>query len=257
MRGQDVPGFLKDGAKYGEEGPALQIDHFMVQVAALRAASLAISSPISEASSMAESDELTTTAEALETAMALWPTTLSWDWQYTTSPVFDRPDPKMIEPFRLLESTHRYQSHGHAAVWNRYRAIRLIVNSIRLRALRANSAMRSDEHRTLTEDSIRSTIRSVSHDLCASIPYFFNTPAQKRQESSRYVLEFGKWTYNSDSEIFPKFAVLLAWSLTVAVNVEAVPELQKQWLRGKLKIMAQSLGDSVLQDVADGKGFKF
>jgi hypothetical protein len=52
-------------------------------------------------------------------------------------------------------------------------------------------------------------------------------------------------------------AGLLAWPLAVAVSTEAVPEPQRQWLERKLKIVASSLGDSILESVAEKREFRF
>jgi hypothetical protein len=88
LRGMLIPDFLRDGADYGEEGPALKLDTLMVQVAALRTKSLALLyREIAEPSSdIVEFEDLAAEAQNLDTALASWPISLPEKWMFCHSP---------------------------------------------------------------------------------------------------------------------------------------------------------------------------
>lgn len=93
----------------------------------------------------------------------------------------------------------------------------------------------------------------LTADLCAGVLFFFNS----LDPTGLRTLQLGKFTITTDDEILPKVAGLLAWPLTVAVSCEYIPESQRQWLKGKLKIVAKSLGDAVLESVVEQGEFRF
>jgi hypothetical protein len=71
-------------------------------------------------------------------------------------------------------------------------------------------------------------------------------------------IKTGDKVVHSDCEILPRMASLLAWPLTVAVSSEYLPKPHKRWLLSRLKMVADSLGDAVLESmVENGEEFKF
>ncbi len=90
-------------------------------------------------------------------------------------------------------------------------------------------------------------------NLCAGVPFFFNS----LESTGLRTLQLGKFTITTDDEILPKVAGLLAWPLTVAISCEYIPKPQRLWLKSKLKIVAKSLGDAVLESVVEQGEFRF
>lgn len=259
LRGSTVPEFLEKGAVYGESGPALQIDAFMVQVAALREKTLRLLSPktLNRTFDERHSIEIIFEAEELDSRLASWEHKLPDDWQVGTpcpenSLILDSKNGPFPGP------PHSYTSHGHACLWNRYRAIRLIVNSIRVRCLtnvlQHNSSPNVYAAQSVACDAI---IGKLATDMCASIPYFFNSPAASAASEGMRWIRLGKHSISSDLEILPKLAWLLAWPLTVALNVETLQEEQRVYLTQKLRDVARCLGDAALESVAERKEFRF
>ena len=256
LRGILIPDFLHDGADYGEEGPALELDALMVRVAALRTKSLALlyRETAEPSSDIVESEDLAAEAQNLDTALASWPLSLPEKWMFCRPP----PSPIAWEHKHTYNGiVHSYATHGHAAIWGRYRAIRLIVNSIRIRHF--NYQLRTVDYPSqrsfiaIQQQAIRTTIEVITAELCGCVPFFFN---QLDQAGTRLIM-MGKYTIKTSDEILPKMAALLAWPLTVAISCEYIPEPHRQWLKCKLSVVAKSLGDAVLESVVEQGEFRF
>lgn len=92
---------------------------------------------------------------------------------------------------------------------------------------------------------MRQNLDTVSSELRGDVTFFMDKPASPDSDGLGAL------------EISPKLAGLVAWPLAVAVSTENVPEPQRRWLQEKLKVVAGSLGDSVLEAVAERGEFKF
>lgn len=184
-------------------------------------------------------------AEVLEKALEAWPRSLPDDWTYST-----------VSDAQGGES-HTYATQGHATVWNRYRATRLITNSIRMRTLgsllhhhRSDDPSMAGKHR-----SSIGIIETLAKDLHDSVPSFFS----KRPSRFEELADSGLVAQQSDEEpdILPKMAMLLAWPLTVAVSTEGISSEQRVRLQQRLKLVGSALGDGVLEAVSEKREFKF
>ena len=147
---------------------------------------------------------------------------------------------------RLFNS---YTSHGHASLWIRQRALRLIINSIFIKFIAVRMQNSTDhEHMRRKQNRMRGNLASTSSEMCGDVAFFFSGPRPERSNSA---------DVHSEHAILPRLAALLAWPLAVAVSTENVPEPQRQWLQGKLRLVASSLGDAILGRVADRGAFIF
>ena len=231
----------------------------MVRLAALRSLSLVFvgrNMPFLEH----YAEDITIEARDIDHALAAWARAAPEDWKYSSQPCPSFTDKSELQPPDDLP-VHSYPDHGHATIWNRYRAVRLIVNSIRIWALsiliRHPSQLSFVTIHQEASGVCQKNICNLADDLCASMPFFFNAPAADGGPSSSGSIVTGKRTVKVDGEILPKLAGLLAWPLTVAVSTEHLPELRGEWLRGRLKTVADSLGDSVLEAVVELGEFRF
>ncbi|KAK6431510.1 hypothetical protein LTR95_012326, partial [Oleoguttula sp. CCFEE 5521] len=237
LRGSTVPEWLADGESYGESGPTLELDAMLVRVGRLRADFLATGAGVSN-----DKDYISIIVEAdvLNVALRQWHAGLPEDWKHET--VFGGQ-----YPFELIAKVHERRTHGHAAVILRYRATRILVNSIIDRCL---SCTASPQNNT---DTARETIAELAGTVCQDVPYFFN---QVGSNGSRW-LSIGKHIINSQDDITPKLAGLLAWPLSIVVSCDALPAKQREWLRERLRTVAAAYGDARLQQVAEGGVFSF
>ncbi|KAI0842334.1 hypothetical protein F5Y06DRAFT_125082 [Hypoxylon sp. FL0890] len=252
LRGIREAPWLEDGAQFGEEGPMLDLDSIMVRVASLRQRSLHLFSPKSARfSSQPHPGHIAAEAQDLDTALDSWSRDVPEDWGFSA-----QLDSTADATFDGL--IHIYPSHGHGAVWNRCRAVHIIVNSIRRRALSVMAQCSSQTISANAEQEIcQEKIASLATDLCRGIPFFITSPTVAQDPLSTRVIKIGDNVVHTNYKILPKLAMLLAWPLTLAVSTEAVPEPQKQYLKMKLKSVANALGDSVLESVAEQEEFKF
>ena len=229
----------------------------MVRIATLRAKSLALREKSTLPFGVNCLEVVAAEAQELDTALASWSRDVPEDWKFST-----QPSPASLGPpetdLRYNGPVHTYTTHGHAAIWNRYRAVRLIVNSIRIRAL-SDLLQNQSQHSFVVpqQDLCQKNMDSIVEDLCGSVPFFFNSPNTNGDGTGLRSIRLGNFVISTESEILPKMAGLLAWPLTLAVSTDGVPEPQRQWLKRKLKIVATSIGDAILESVAEQGEFRF
>jgi len=218
----------------------------MGRTAALRARALAFFSNTSVAlpTSTPDLEYLAHTGKELEDDLVHWADSMSGEWQPSGASDIDDVNDKTYD--RLFNS---YTSHGHASLWIRYRALRLIINSIFIKFIAVRIQNSTDhEHLRWKQDRMRGNLASTSSKLCGDVAFFFPRSPQDNRNSTDMI---------GDHVILPRLATLLAWPLAVAVSTENVPEPQRQWLQQKLRLVASSLGDAVLGRVADRGAFIF
>ena len=152
----------------------------MVRAANLRAKSLALAKASSLLSSEQQWKDVAGEAQELDSALTSWPQILPEDWKFSSQPPpADRDLPE--NGLFYNGAVHIYKTHGHAAMWLRYRAIHLIVNSIRNRAL--SNLLQYPGHGDLIvaqQQLCQKNIGSIANDLCGSVPFFFNLPQRSR-----------------------------------------------------------------------------
>jgi hypothetical protein len=251
LRGNAIPGWLQDGALFGESGPALQIDALMVRAAAFRSRALAFFSNTSAAlpTSTPDLEYLAHTGKELEDDLVQWADSMTGEWKaYRQDPQTESDtNENNNETYNGLFNS--YTSHGHASLWIRQRALRLIINSIFIKfiAVRMQNSP-DDEHLRWKQNRMRGNLASTSSELCRDAAFFFSRPRPEKSNSA---------DIHGEHAILPRLASLLAWPLAIAVSTENVPEPQRIWLQQKLRLVASSLGDAVLGRVADRGSFIF
>jgi hypothetical protein len=259
LRGVTVPDWIVDGLHYCEESPVLELDTFMVRIANLRAKSLHVLSERDDEGSLHPHQLKIVAGEAdeLNLALELWSRSISESWQYSIH--HSPPTPQSsdaLEKDQLFEGiSHTYPSPAHAAIWNRYRAIRLIVNSICTRSLSEllvvadrlpHCDARSADRLKLVQvqqSKCRENIESLATEICGSLPCFFSSGLGLPSTPAAFIL--------------PKMAVLMVWPVAVAIRTQGIPDPQRIWLKGKLKTAADALGDTMLETVIRNDEFNF
>lgn len=186
-------------------------------------------------------------AAEIEEELAKWPTSLPSDWRFAKGQLIHKTS--LGEPeLPNSDFADRYTSHAHAAVWLRYRAVRLIVNSIYLRTAPNWSELPIKDIKA--QAAAQATINAMTDGICKGVPFFFSS------EDNGQIMAFDDRLW-PQSQILPKRAGLIAWVLTLAVSTGDVPAAQRQWLKHRLTIVARSLGDSALETVAQRDEFRF
>ncbi|KAI9687576.1 MAG: hypothetical protein M1822_002186 [Bathelium mastoideum] len=254
LQGETVDAWLQNGALFGEEGPTLAFDALMVRVAAFRSKSLGCFRHIDSglAKDMTTLNDLTVEAQDLDHALDTWSLGLPEDFTFSLHLLGKEADSK--NPSLQYEGgTHRYATYGHAAIWNRYRAVRLVVNGVRLRLLSAQDQFSQEAMRLdIKLENCEKTINALATDMCRSISFFFTVNTTKAVDGP----SLGAGSISESEHYIPNIAALLTWPLGVAVSIEAVPYHYKLWLRRRLKTIASVLGNDVVQHVAERKVLK-
>ncbi|KAI9661610.1 MAG: hypothetical protein M1821_008848 [Bathelium mastoideum] len=253
LQGETVDAWLQNGALFGEEGPTLAFDALMVRVAAFRSKSLGCFRHIDSglAKDMTTLNDLTVEAQDLDHALDTWSLGLPEDFTFSLHLLGKEADSK--NSLQYEGATHRYATYGHAAIWNRYRAVRLVVNGVRLRLLSAQDQFSQEAMRLDAKlENCEKTINALATDMCRSIPFFFTVNTTKAVDGP----SLGAGSISESEHYIPNIAALLTWPLGVAVSIEAVPYHYKLWLRRRLKKIASVLGNDVVQHVAERKVLK-
>ncbi|KAL7905476.1 hypothetical protein GGI35DRAFT_471685 [Trichoderma velutinum] len=244
LRGKAMPAWLEDGQSWGEEGHELELDSLIVRVLTLRNRSISFLRDVDEADTdiADEIKSIAMEAYTLDYDLASWPMRLAEDWRFQVSHTrLNAADVCASHP------SHTYSSVGHAAIWNRYRALRLITNSIQKRAFSALQSLSDSSFADTNMHRCQVNINSLAVDLRCGVEFSLTSQGPTRSAKAIAFLDTPH----------PSVAALLAWPLTVAVSVDAVEPLEKSWLKGALKAVARSLGHTLLESVSDQGEFKF
>lgn len=231
--------WLQDATAFGEEGAAQRLDAMMIHVAEIRCKALKLQQAAKSDGhvSLRTTKRLLDEALVLDAALCSWPCIAADDYRYSTFP-FNSSQYDGL-PF-CGDSAHKYKSYSHAAVWNRFRAIRMIVNSVITRLITA--LIECAPAASLVNVQLQKSLADIcglASDMCQSIPYFFN---------------FKRPTVDT---IMPKVVTTLAWPLTVAIGIKTIPDADVRWFRWTLQTVAEALGDGVLEQIALGNEFEF
>ncbi|KAJ5805279.1 hypothetical protein N7474_011166 [Penicillium riverlandense] len=226
LRGVSLPQWLQDNKIFIENSPILELDALMIQAANIRAKAQNCLQEEITIFQLGQLDELVLEARQLDSAFIEWARRIPSDWTF-------------FEGLRSTDteySLHCYTGHGYAAIWNRYLAVRLIINSLCIRLLSTVSRITQSTGTEL--ERCQSNINSLTAGLCHGISSFFNMAAAQHK-------------------ITPQMAIVFAWPLTVAISTEAVPTTQRKWLQGRLHTVASAIGAESLQAVAESGEFNF
>ncbi|KAL6802608.1 hypothetical protein GGI42DRAFT_360329 [Trichoderma sp. SZMC 28013] len=248
LRGGAMPAWLEDGSNWGEEGHELELDSLIIRVLTLRNKSISFLRDMDDASPeiIDEVKSVAMEAYALDYDLALWPLGLAQDWKFQVSRTHSKPNLNAADALANTTS-HTYSSVGHAAIWNRYRALRLITNSIQKRAFFALKSLSDGSFADTNMQRCQININNLAADLRCGVEFSLTSHEPARGAEATTFLDTPH----------PSVAALLAWPLTVAVSVDAVEPPEKTWMKGALKAVARSLGHTLLESVSDNGEFKF
>lgn len=202
----------------------------MVRVADLRANFLC---RIHEEGLIDHAESVAAECENLDTALETWSRNVPVNWRPATVPA-TKPPLMNATSQENMPGAHSYPSTAHAALWNQYRCLRLVVNNIILNLFQ--TTFLSPSHFS-TAETYRARcferIRMLSEDLCSGVMFVSN---------SQHLCRKGGHNLR-EGTLHPKMAWLLVWPLTMAVSTECIPEPQSILLRTKMQSVTELLGD--------------
>jgi hypothetical protein len=125
-------------------------------------------------SNVEEMEHATSEAEELDKAFEAWSDDIPETWRFSACAYPEQFDAANAAPL-FHNTAYIYTIYGHAAVWNRHRAVRLVVNGIYLRLLSALSVIKPEDLSIEARKArCQGVIDTATNDICYAVPYFFN-----------------------------------------------------------------------------------
>ncbi|KAL8658856.1 MAG: hypothetical protein Q9226_000747, partial [Calogaya cf. arnoldii] len=236
LRSSALPPWLQDGSNYGEHGVALGLDHCMVAASRLRneihrlvVDNSGVPPPCTEAR-----------------AGQLLAYRLPPEYLYRQHMV----EQNQLNEKLFQQTIHIYATAGHAGVWNRYRALRLITNDSILKCTSISCAVSESDQQSLKERAL-SRIAHLSDDVCASIPYFlgFVRIDAVAGYDTGISIEIPK---SLKDAVRASSASMLAWPLAMATFVDGIPQQHRLYLADRLRDVGEIVDDGALGRIAAG-----
>lgn len=257
LRNLPLPGWIVDGGPFGEQGLELDYDGLIVRMVNLRPRVSFLlrqegdtTSP--QLTSLAQ--ELDQEAQDIDQALERWTSQVPSAWHYDQHTLADSPHPW---PKRHVYSrkAYSYSSPAYAHLWNHYFAMRMLLNSTRLKILQSLLRFPTDDTAVIKqqEQECLSQIEVMACSLASSIPYCLqrlrikeegqdapSDPSPARQKCSL--------TLSDAEEISPYMASLVMWPLTIAAGLDQGLNAELQaWLRSELVSLGRVIGATVFE----------
>jgi hypothetical protein len=203
----------------------------------------------------AASEELNKEARDIDTALQEWMAQFPTEWsprQHTLPSTYDLPSKDFYSPIALS-----YSRPAYAAPWNHYYAMRLLVNSTRLRIINVSHPS-FDDFACDQRSECLSRIQSMANGLASSLPFCLQkfrvsdeTDASSNQDSI---------ILNTSVDNRPFFKTnLTVWPLSVAAGLGDMDFDQdlRFWFRDELSHLGEMIGDRVLERSEAIQWFEF
>ncbi|KAF2661870.1 hypothetical protein K491DRAFT_332870 [Lophiostoma macrostomum CBS 122681] len=240
LRGHE-PCWLKDGDIFGEKGIALEFDHLTIQAIGLN---LRCSRRYQESQrhSLDSSvlDALHQDARMLDKTIEDWSTQLPSKWAYRThtlSGTHSFPEDEFFSGTVLSCTTH-----GFAAVWTEYFAIRMLIVNSRLRILSLSCGQLGEAFSQERSECI-AQLNSFANSLASFVPSSLDrvrATAVSASDHSIAPVEF------VDEPLKAYLANLVVWPLSLASSLQEVDPGQRQWFRSRLSWISSSSSECLI-----------
>ncbi|KAF2489369.1 hypothetical protein BU16DRAFT_586436 [Lophium mytilinum] len=256
LRSMPVPPWLRDGEKFGECGIALGLDDCMVKSATLRYQTSTIAadyfaglSLLGRHEEMTRLRRLLVEAQTLDDLLVLWSNSLPPEDWYTTFAI-ERDGIDEAGNMVFDGIVHVYPTVGHAGMWNRYRALRLTVNDIKLKILSLLAGFPEINTASLI-GAVHLRIQHLANELCASVPYMLGL-LEKGRETDGVAIITCKDMGSLKCAVKGATVSFLCWPLTMATMLSTIPAKHQRYLRERLLDVSEIVDDGVLERVAAG-----
>ncbi|KIW13825.1 hypothetical protein PV08_06605 [Exophiala spinifera] len=248
LRGFPLADWLLDGERFGEVGLDLDYDRILVPVVNLRYTAKQLLEQGADADEHTI-DELDAQAKSLDVMLEDFATKIPFPesrrrfYLLEQAKTWSWPRKHFFSPFVTM-----YKDQGYAALWALYFAARILVNSTRLKILRAHSHTPEANGSAAAHSEKRAecltTIQLMVTELASVTPFVLD-----RVESTDPTARCG-WSslrVNIDEPVKPHLATLMVWPLSVAGSIEGVDVDRQRWFRSELSEVGRIVGDGILQ----------
>jgi hypothetical protein len=246
LRNRGLPEWILDGKHFGEQGLELEYDSIMVRIVNVRQRVVAL---LKKTGPFRISQELSATAEEIdqdardiEKALQDWTSHFPSTWCYKRH-TLPGPHPWPMRDF-YSTSVLSFPSPAYAALWNRYFAMTMLINSLRLRALEIIRPWLDDFADGQRLECL-SRIKAMANDLASSVPFClqrFKVIDNNDSSSHQHSI-----ILNTNEDIKPYIAGMIIWPLSVASSISGVDVEQRAWFRSEVARFGRMEGDKVLE----------
>ena len=247
LRNLVLPNWILEGASFGERGLELEYDRIVVRTLNARHR---LSTLLKEKTQLHRishdfidiAEELNQDLRDTDKALRDWTVHIPRTWSFQRHTLADT-DPWPTKDF-YSPTVCSYTSPGHAAVWHHYHAMRLLINSTRLRALKLRLPS-SDDFANEPLLECLSNIRAIASDLASSVPFClekFRVATVPKSSCHQKTI-----TLNTTGDIKPPMASLIVWPITIASSLEDVDFKQRLWFRSQIARIGRILGVGVFE----------
>jgi hypothetical protein len=174
--------------------------------------------------SIIDTQEILSSAKALDNDLILWSENLCEDWLYSDI-VWSREDPLVYE-----RHCHLYSSFCAATTWNTYRCARVMMNEIMLNQLDTLMWSLSPSPEcdiAVLQETCSSTIMQMTSDICASVFYHLTHDGITLELNCTPPIGGGAF---------------LIWPLWVAANDKRTSCPLRLWVREKIYLLGHAMG---------------
>ncbi|RFU29749.1 hypothetical protein B7463_g6605, partial [Scytalidium lignicola] len=240
LRNLPLPTWLLNGSRFGEHGIELEYDCIFVRIVKLHYSLSCLQQK--NYLQTAKVEELNNEAQDLDKALRDWATQIS-STSSCQQHIVAEPGPWPKRHF-YSSTVYSYSSPWYAAVWTQYFAIRMLVNSTRLKTLELNSTNPLNKS-TYEQQRLECLIllNEMSDNLASSIPFSLerlktvNQSGTIRQSSIKL----------NDDEIKPYLIHWVVWQLTIVSSIEAIDHKHQLWFKSELASLGRIIGDGILE----------
>ncbi|KAE8448474.1 hypothetical protein EG329_009355 [Mollisiaceae sp. DMI_Dod_QoI] len=251
LRSMPVPYWLRDGSQYGEQGFALEFDRCIVRAVELRCEASGISvdfAPVLSSDSYfhMKLHRLLAEAQSLDDDLITWANALPQEDWYSTHTVQNDKSSNMV----FDGTIHIYPTEGHAGMWNRFRAVRLVVNEVILKTMSVLNKL-PESNSNAPEEAAKLKTTLLADDICASVPFMLGL-IEVNEMAGDNITVVSKTPSSLKFAVKASTASFLCWPLAMATMMSGISCLQHFYLRSRLIDVSEIVDDGVLERIAEG-----
>ncbi|KAF2711504.1 hypothetical protein K504DRAFT_475337 [Pleomassaria siparia CBS 279.74] len=220
----------------GEDNAANRLTVICMDLPSIRARANALTQTPYDPSHESEAIKILEFTQVVDSNLLQWYQTLPSDWHYqTVGMVYEMPE-DVAEAGEWPGPQHSYYDVPLASIVNDYRVCRIFCNRVII-ACATWLGPGSDYPVTQAYNTALFVIQQVVDEISASVPFHIvydmqPIPKERGQEKGA-------------AEAFGGYS--LVWPLYVAANAETIPQRQRDWLSGRLRVIGTKFGLSEAQ----------
>ncbi|KAE9362964.1 hypothetical protein N431DRAFT_550744 [Stipitochalara longipes BDJ] len=241
----ELPDWMVDGKIFGEQGLDLEYSRIVIRIIRVRQKLVcllqnydrSLETPNAFASLI---DNLIAETDFIDTSLQEYSSLFPKKWRHSQHPLPD-PHPWPMRDF-YTPTVRSYSSPAQASSWCSYYAIRILINSTKLKILELSEPCKDAEDQRL---QALSCINIMADNLASSIPFILERckiTSGPRTESQKPSIAL-----NIGEDIKPSLAMLLVWPLTLAASVSGVDARQQKWFRSELARVGRIVGYGIIE----------